>query len=347
MNYAPNPGHTLKTASAADAVLDYLSSEAPVAMRAEWLESFSSRALRADEVALLVRGLRARMLSVDLVANQLRGPLIDVCGTGGDRLGLFNISTTVAFVAAGAGAVVAKHGNRAITSRSGTADVLEKLGVTLELTPQSAAQHLHQRRFAFLFAPSFHPAFRSIGPVRKALAERGVPTIFNILGPMLNPVRPRRQLIGVHNPALAKLVAETCAHFDFAEAWVVCGSGGEGGTMDEVSICGTTQVWEVKGGQVREWQLSPGKAGLSEHPIEALLGGTADENAAELLALLRGEGSAEKKDAVIFNTAAALVVSGMVTDLREGVERARASIMSGGASAVLESVRTPEAETAT
>ncbi len=330
----------LRTEMQAEEILHWLASETPVQTRAEWLHAFSNRKPDAPELVALLGGLRRRMIPVDLTSSRLAGPLLDVCGTGGDRAELFNISTATAFVVAGAGAVVAKHGNRAITSTSGAADTLEALGLSVEQTAAEVARALEQKRFAFLFAPAFHPVFKSIGPVRKQLAEQGIPTVFNLFGPLLNPARPRRQLIGAHHPDQARLIAEVCAHFDYAHVWVVCGEIEEtGGFMDELSLCGATRVWEVRQGTVKEGRLESGEVGLDRFPVAELKGRGPRGNAALVERILRGEDEGPCAGIVLFNSAAALVAAGLVEDLGEGMARARASILSGSAASVLDSVR--------
>jgi len=338
---APFPAdRRLTSFHVAEQLLDWLTGTDPVEERATWLEAFSVRTPAPEELVLLVQALRARMHPVDLQVNRLRGPLIDVCGTGGDRAGLFNISTATAFVTAGAGAVVAKHGNRAVTSTSGTADALEALGIPVEQTPELAARSLEQKRFAFLFAPGFHPAFKMIGPVRKALAEKGVPTVFNIFGPLLNPARPRRQLIGVSDPVKAKVLAEICQQMDYAAVWVVSGEIDEtGGHMDEISICGRTHVFEVKQGQLHEFMIDPLDHGLALAPLSALKGADPKVNAALIEKILAGEAEGPAFEIVVLNSAAALVVAGIVDEIGEGIQRAKTSILSGSAKSVLDSVR--------
>jgi len=338
---APFPAdQPIQHASDADAILLWLTGDVEVSTRADWLRTFSERRPAASELVRLIQALRQRMIPVELHGQRLRGPLIDVCGTGGDRAGLFNISTATAFVAAGAGAVVAKHGNRAITSSSGTADALEALGIAIEQTPEHAADALETKRFAFLFAPAFHPAFKSIGPVRKHLAEQGVPTVFNLFGPLLNPARPRRQLIGVHDPGKAALVAEICAQMDYAKVWVVSGQTTEsGGFIDELSLSGPTRVHQVQQGQVEEFTVDPEKLGFTRTDVNNLKGSEAASNASLIQRILSGEESGPKTDIVILNAAAALLVSGIVEDLEEGVQRARSSILCGSAQSVLDSVR--------
>jgi len=334
---------TLRTDAQAEGILQWLGSEAePIETRAEWLQAFSGRQPGADELIWLLRVLQRKMVSLDLRTPRLSGPLLDVCGTGGDGADLFNISTAVAFVCAGAGAAVAKHGNRAITSASGTADVLEVLGVPLVQDPEAAAAAIEQRRFAFLFAPAFHPAFKAIGPVRRHLALEGVPTIFNLFGPLLNPARPRRQLIGVNRLEHARVVAELCAQMDYLSVLVVNGAIEEtGGRMDEVSLCGVTEGYAIRDGAISDWSFDARDHGFARVAIETLRGRGPEGNARLIETILAGEIAGPAMEMVVLNSAVGLMAAGIADSVVEGVERARTSILSGSALAVLDGARRP------
>jgi anthranilate phosphoribosyltransferase len=270
------------------------------------------------EYAAAASVMRARCLRV-------RAPegAIDIVGTGGDGRGTLNISTAAAFVVAGAGVPVAKHGNRNLSSKSGAADALTELGIDVMVGPEVVERALREVGIGFMMAPMHHPAMRNVAPARTELGTR---TIFNILGPLTNPASVRRQLTGAYSRAVIRPMAETLATLGSDRAWLVHGADG----TDEVSIAGETFVVELDDGVIREFTLHPEAAGLPVHPFEALAGGAPPVNAAALRALLDGAPSAYR-DAVLLNAAAALVVAGKVADLGSGVELARESIDSGAA----------------
>ncbi len=276
-----------------------------------------------EEVSGLVKAMRAKALHIPFA-----GDAMDLCGTGGDGMGTINISTAVSFIVAACGIPVAKHGNRAATSKSGGADVLEQAGLVLEATPEKLAGALREVGICFLFARSIHPAMRFVAPTRRDL---GVRTVFNILGPLTNPVAPRWQLLGVFSPDVAPLMAKALVRVGCERAWLVHGAGG----LDEVSPAGPTQVWAVEEGSVREFQIAPADFGLPQWDLDTIRGGEPAENARILKAILGGrEGPAA--DAVIMNAAAALVVAGAAQDLADGATRARCAVADGRAAAVLE-----------
>lgn len=292
------------------------------------------------EMAAFVMALRLRGETVDEIiggvealrahGSRISAPpgVMDTCGTGGDGLHTRNISTAVAIVLAAAGVPVAKHGNRAVSSACGSADVLEALGVPLEQSEAEAERTLHELGICFLLAPRHHRAMRHVAPVRKAL---GIRTIFNILGPMANPAGARRQLIGVFDPRWLRPMAETLKALGSERAWLVHGSDG----MDELTVTGPSAVVVLEqDGEIREMTVTPEEAGLTRHPASALRGGDARENAEALLALLEGEEGAYR-DIVLLNTAAALVVADRVPDLRAGAALAAEVIDTGRAADLL------------
>jgi anthranilate phosphoribosyltransferase len=283
-----------------------------------------------DEQALFgfAEGLREKAVNVRVD----REPLVDTCGTGGDGLQTFNISTAAALVAAGAGLAVAKHGNRSVSSRSGSADVLEALGVPVAEPPEAVRASIEELGFGFFFAPRYHPAMKHVGPARKAL---GVRTFFNLLGPLANPALVRRQVVGVYDPELLETYARVLLRLGAQRVLVVRGEDG----MDELSLAAPTRICSAEaGGAVRVETVSPEDAGLLRCAPAALRGGDAVENARELEALLGGR-PGPLLDAVLLNAAAAFLVAGLAADLREGVAQARASVASGRAMAVLEGLR--------
>jgi anthranilate phosphoribosyltransferase len=269
-----------------------------------------------------------------MVRLETDGPdrLVDTCGTGGGRVGTLNISTAAAFVVAGAGVPVAKHGNRSYTSRSGSADVLEALGIDIGIAPERAGEVLSSVGLVFLFAPTFHPAMRHLAPVRK---ELGIATIMNLLGPLVNPAGVTRQVIGVADESRAPLVAEALAGLGARHALVLHAAVG----MDEISPAGRTLVWEVAEGRSRKWELDPADYGLECDDLEDLAGGEPAENAARIQELLSGQGNVAVRCAVLLNAAAALYVSGNGWSFEESVDRAASALKSGAGAKVLARLR--------
>jgi anthranilate phosphoribosyltransferase len=280
-----------------------------------------------DEIAGAVEAMRARLRAVP---HGVAG-VIDTCGTGGDGRGTFNISTAAAFVAAAAGAPVAKHGNRAVSSRSGSADVLAALGVTIEVPPEISGRQLESIGIAFLFAPAHHPATRAVVPVRRAL---GVRTIFNLLGPLTNPAAAKRQLVGVYARDRVEPVARVLAALGTEHALVVHGDDG----LDEITTTTTTYVAEVRQGDVATYELTPEAAGVSRTAPSSLAGGSPEANAERLLAVLEGE-SGPLGEIVALNAGAALYVSGIAASISSGVELARTVLASGAAHAKLQALK--------
>jgi len=250
------------------------------------------------------------------------GMVIDTCGTGGDGLGTFNVSTAAAIVAAAIGPAVAKHGNRAASSACGSADVLETLGVAINLGPHAITACLERVGIAFMLAPLYHPATRfAMGPRR----EIGIRTVFNILGPLTNPARVRAQVLGVAEPRLTSLMARVLARLGSRHAFVVCGEDG----IDEISISGPTLVAELYRGEVREYEITPEELGVERAPFELIKGGDAARNAAMITAVLKGEGPRAPRDVVALNAGAALVAAAVAPDLKAGVRAAQAAIDAG------------------
>ncbi len=303
--------------------------EASAVQTAVLLMGLRAKGETADEVAGAVLALRCAMVTVETDNPDL---LVDTCGTGGGQVGTLNISTAAAFVVAGAGVPVAKHGNRSYTSRSGSADVLEALGIDINLPPRAAEGLLRSVGLTFLFAPTYHPAMRHVGSVRK---ELGVPTIMNLLGPLANPAGVTRQVVGVADGTRAELVAETLAGLGTRHALVLHAAVG----MDEISPSGSTLVWEVKGGTVDRWELDPARYGLECGDLDRLAGGEPGENAARMERLFSGEADKVVRCAVLLNAAAALYVSANGWSLEEAVGRSEESLASGAAARVLERLR--------
>lgn len=264
---------------------------------------------------------------------------IDVCGTGGDGLGTFNISTAVSFVIAGAGAKVIKHGNSSVSSKSGSADVLEKLGISIEIAEDKIQEVLNETGMIFLFAPNYHPSMAKIKEIRKAI---GVPTIFNLLGPLVNPVNLDYQVIGVYDENKCETVAKALLKLGIKEAMVVHGESELGG-LDEFSTTGENLIYHIKDGKIKKEYLTPEDVGLKRTEIKELLGSDAEENAQIIMNILNGEKGAKrdiaKRNIVLLNSAAALVVSGIAKDFKEGIKKAEESIDSGKALKVLEKLK--------
>jgi len=277
----------------------------------------------ADEIAGLAEALRALVPPL----HTKRSPLLDTCGTGGDNAGTFNISTTAAIVVAACGVAVAKHGNRAVSSRTGSADVLESLGVGLDLTPIDAARSLDVLGITFLFAPNYHGALRhAVGPRR----DLGIRTVFNVIGPLTNPAGATRQLLGVYSDGLVRLIAEVLKDLGSERAMVVHGHDG----LDELTVFATNHVAELHDGAISEYEIDPAEFGLAHEDRSGVAGGAAAENAARVRAILGGEMGAGR-DIVLLNAAAALKVAGAVEEIGAGIERARAMIDGGHALAKL------------
>jgi anthranilate phosphoribosyltransferase len=306
--------------AAIDAIVDGAASPAQIGAL---LAALAAKGETPDELAGTAAALRAR--AVPVVSE--RRPLLDVCGTGGDGSGSFNISTAAAFVAAGAGALVAKHGNRAMTSRCGSADVLVALGVRIDIPPEIAVRALDEIGLVFLFAQAHHPAMRAVAPARR---EVGFRSIFNLAGPLANPAGAQRQLIGVADEAHLCTVAGALQRLGSERAAVV--HGGDG--LDEVSLT-TTRVVEWTGLEIVDYEIEPAAYGIASAPPSALLGGEPGENARIIVELLEGR-TGPHRDVVVLNAGLALVVAGIAPDLADGVERANASIDSGTAADKLE-----------
>lgn len=315
-------GAVLDAAEAEQAFDIIMSGAADLAQMAAFIMALRVRGERVDEIVGGARVLRAK-------ADKIKAPEghIDTCGTGGDGIGTYNISTASAIVAAAAGAVVAKHGNRSVSSKSGSADVLMSLGANLDMPQAANEASLRDLGFAFMFAPSHHRAMRHVAPARASLQLR---TIFNLLGPLANPAQAKRQILGVFDRKWLRPMAEVLQKLGSEHVWVVHGSDG----LDEVTVTGPTYVAELKDGVITEFEVSPKDVGLNTSHINDLKGGDADVNAQAIRDLLDGKASAYR-DIVLMNTGAALVVAGLAEDLRDGVDKARATIDSGKAKETL------------
>lgn len=312
----------LTTAQAEDAMRAIMGGEATPEQIGTFLLELRAKGETVDEIAACARIMREVSLHVDTPHD-----VVDTCGTGGDRSGSVNVSTMTALAVAGAGVRVAKHGNRSATSKCGSADVLEALGITIDLPPDAVARCIEEAGIGFCFAPRFHPAMRFAGPVRK---ELGVPTVFNLLGPLTNPAGARRQVVGVASPSVGPKLAAALQVLGAESAWVVHGDDG----LDEITTTTTTTVWESD--DVRS--IDPAALGIAPAVLADLAGGEPATNAEICMRVLGGETGAVA-DAVALNASAVLVVAGMAADLGAGLEAARESLASGRAAAALDRLR--------
>jgi anthranilate phosphoribosyltransferase len=311
-------------------------------LKADFLSALAVKGETPGEIAAFVNAFLEHAVDPGLDESQIDAPLIDVCGTGGDKLDLFNVSTTAVFVLAACEVCVVKHGNRGITSKSGGADVLEALGIRIDLPPEEFCECVKRVGAGFLFAQKYHPAFKAVAPVRKMLAERGQRTVFNILGPLLNPVRPAHQLIGVFDADLPPVFADILGRLGRERAWAVHGkvsADADAAGMDEVSILGPTRVSETLAGTASELTLTPGEFGgaviADDFSLEQLRGGDAEENAGILRGMLDGSVQGAKRAMILANVAAALVVANRAANVEEGAAQAAEAIDSGRAIEVL------------
>lgn len=316
-------GDHLTEEQAAAAMTEIMDGAATSAQIAGFVIALRAKGETVDEVVGLVKAMRSFSERIDVA-----GDLLDTCGTGGDRTGTFNVSTAAALVCAGAGAKVAKHGNRAASSLCGSADVLEALGVKIDLQPDGVATCIEEAGIGFCFAPVFHPAMRHAGATRR---ELGVATIFNFLGPLTNPAGATRQALGVADPRMVDIMVETLGRLGSQRVLAFHGAGG----LDELSTAGPSYVVELKDGAIERWTIDPADLGLAPAPIEALAGGSAEKNAEQIRSILAGE-TGPKRDVVALNAAAGLMAAGLSSDIQEGLALAERAIDSGEAMASLE-----------
>ncbi|WKA31723.1 anthranilate phosphoribosyltransferase [Bradyrhizobium roseum] len=315
-------GATLSRDEAASAFDAMMSGEATPSQMGGLLMALRVRGETVDEITGAVSAMRGKMLRVTAPADA-----VDVVGTGGDGSGSVNVSTCAAFIVAGTGVPVAKHGNRALSSRSGAADVLASLGVKIDLTPERVGRCVAEAGIGFMFAPAHHPAMKNVGPTRVELATR---TIFNLLGPLSNPAGVKRQMVGVFSRQWVQPLAQVLKNLGSESVWVVHGSDG----LDEITLTGPSFVASLHNGEITTFEVKPEDAGLTRCGADALKGGDADANAVALQSVLNGKPSAYR-DVALLNAAAALIVAGRAKDLREGVAIGAKSLDSGAAAARL------------
>jgi anthranilate phosphoribosyltransferase len=315
-------GASLSREEAASAFDSMMSGEATPSQMGGLLMALRVRGETVDEITGAVSAMRSKMLRVSAPDNA-----VDIVGTGGDGSGSVNVSTCASFIVAGAGVPVAKHGNRALSSRSGAADVLASLGVKIDLSPDQVGRCVKEAGIGFMFAPAHHPAMKNVGPTRVELATR---TIFNLLGPLSNPAGVKRQMVGVFSRQWVQPLAQVLKNLGAESVWVVHGSDG----LDEVTLTGPTAVAALEGGEIRSFEVTPEEAGLSRVNGDALKGGDPDANARALQNVLNGKPSAYR-DVALMNAAAALIVAGRVKTLKDGVAMAAEALDSGAAAARL------------
>src|SRR6266481_10220130 len=329
-------GHVLKRAEAGAAMEELLSGRVETPEIVRLLEALNRRPIEVQELAGFASVMRRHATRVFAEGEVRPANMVDTCGTGGDGANTFNISTTAAIVAAAAGARVAKHGNRAASSKCGSADVLEVLGVRIDLPFERIGQGIREIGIGFLFAPAAHTATRRAMPARKQL---GVRTIFNLLGPLTNPAKAQAQVLGVFSADVLDVVAETLAELGTDHAFVVHGAG----KLDEISLAGPTIVAEVRDGKLRKYEVTPEQFGKKPAPLDSVRGGSLQDNAAAIRSIFAGvienEEDRARRDIVVINASAALVAAGVVEDFREGAEKAEQAIVSGAAAVKLEALR--------
>jgi len=330
-----NHSQSLTRDEARTVMTEVLSGKCTDAQIAALLVALLLKGETVEEIVGFAEAIRAAAVAVDVSRNSTvdvsgteRDALVDTCGTGGDASGTFNISTATALVVAGAGVRVAKHGNRSVTSRCGSADVMEALGVNINLTTEQLASCLDEVGIAFLFAPSMHSAMKYVQPARRDLRLR---TVFNLLGPLTNPAHASAQGVGVYSHSLVEKLAEALSMLGLKRAFVVHGADG----LDEITITGPTRVAEVRDGQVHTYEVTPEEFGFERAPIEAISGGDATENASYIRGILTGQHSA-RRDVVLLNAAAALVAAEKAHHLRDALPLATQAVDSGTAAAKLE-----------
>ncbi|HEV2331465.1 MAG TPA: anthranilate phosphoribosyltransferase [Verrucomicrobiae bacterium] len=331
-----NAGRSLDDNDVREAVEQLSDENVSTEIKADFLAALGNKGETPGEIAAFARALRDKAVEPPLDVEVRSREILDVVGTGGDRLGTFNISTAAALICAATGVTVAKHGNRAVTSKAGSADVLRALSINIHLTPEQAVRSMRERNFAFFFAPDYHPAFKNIAAARRLCAERGVRTIFNLLGPLLNPARPSAMLMGVPRPELCEPMARVLQALGVRRAMVVCGKVSGIGFLDELSTLGENTIAEFY--QERGFTLSnlaPGQFPFQSALLANLLGGDNIANAKIVRDIFSGADRGAKRDAVLFNAAAALFVAGKTRSLMDGWDLAIETVDSGLAQAKL------------
>ncbi|MEO5720586.1 MAG: anthranilate phosphoribosyltransferase [Chthoniobacterales bacterium] len=332
-------GSDLRAGEIAYAVTLLLSERTDAAQKASFLKALDEKGESPEEIAGFVEQLIDRAIDPGIDPASLSGPMLDVCGTGGTGLEIYNVSTTIMFILAAGGAVVVKHGNRSVTSCCGSADVLEALGVGLDWPPEQLQECVKRLGLGFIYARLYHPAFRALAEMRAQLALEKRRTIFNLLGPLLNPARPGRQLIGVYVPRMTTVFAEVLRQLKRERAWIVHGSAENGAGMDDISTSGVTALAELTEGRVGSAIIDCRWLGIPAGSLDDLRGGDAPENARILTGILSGEVQGAKRDLAVANAAGGFVVAGIARDMGEGIWLAKEQIDNGKALAKLRALQ--------
>ncbi|MBB5038434.1 anthranilate phosphoribosyltransferase [Prosthecobacter dejongeii] len=332
-------GKSLTEAQVREAAAFLVDAEESAETKANLLRALAKKGETPAEIAAFVQEFLRLAVDPGLDRAKLPGPMLDVVGTGGDKLHLFNVSTTAMFILAAGGVCVTKHGNRGVTSKAGGADVLEALGIRIDLPVDRVARGMETNGLGFFFAPLYHPAFKAVGEARKILASEGQRSIFNLLGPLLNPARPDYQLLGVFDPTLTHSFGEILRTLGRKKAWVVHGTTQSGGGMDELSTLGHNHICEVNEGKVTDIALDPSTLGFTPGPLEDLVGGDAAENAAIIEGILSATLKGPKRDIAVLNAAAGFAITGITPDLTEGKTLAESLLDRGAAHAKMVTMR--------
>ncbi|MCB1227082.1 MAG: anthranilate phosphoribosyltransferase [Verrucomicrobiales bacterium] len=322
-----------------DAAAFLLDAEESPEAKAAFLKALAQRGERPEEIAGFVREFLLHAVIPPLDLRRLPGPMLDVVGTGGDKLNLFNVSTTAMFILAGGGVCVTKHGNRGITSKSGGADVLEALGVKIDLPPERTARGIETIGLGFFFAPRYHPAFAAVAPARQLLAAEKQRSMFNLLGPLLNPAQPAHQLIGVFDPSWTVTFGEILRQLGRQSAWIVHGRVSADQGMDELSTLGKNSVTQLRGGVLESFEVDAAALGFAAPRLSDLVGGDAGENAAILEGILDGSVNGPCRDIAVLNAAAGFHITGLAATLEDGVRLALDSLDRGAAHAKMRALR--------
>ncbi len=329
----------LSSAQIAEATALLVDPEVTAAAKAGFLRALAKKGETPAEIAMFVQEFLKLAVDPGIDRARLPGPMLDVVGTGGDQLHLFNVSTTAMFILAAGGVCVTKHGNRGITSKAGGADVLEALGIKIDLPREKVVAGLESTGLGFFFAPLYHPTFKAVAEARKLLAAEGQRSIFNVLGPLLNPGRPDYQLIGVFDPNLTRAFGEILVQLGRKGAWVVHGTAADGQGMDELSTLGVNDVCQLAGGTLSETKIDPRELGFGKAALAELVGGDATENAGILEGVLAGTIKGPKRDIAVLNAAAGFVITGKAPDLATGRDQAEELLSRGAAHARLRAMQ--------
>lgn len=324
-------GANLADAQIADAAAALVDPAIDASVKADFLRALAKKGETPGEIAAFVSEFLRLAVDPQINPAALPGPMLDVVGTGGDKLHLFNVSSTAMFILAAGGVCVTKHGNRGVTSKAGGADVLEALGIKIDLPKEKVVAGIERIGLGFFFAPLYHPAFKAVAEARKQLAAEGQRSIFNLLGPLLNPARPDHQLVGVFDPKLTHVFGEILLKLGRKAAWVVHGSAGADQGMDELSTLGINHTCQLAHGQLSEGKIDPETLGFAKTKLEDLVGGDAAENAIILEGVLAGTIKGAKRDIAVLNAAAGFVITGMAADLAAGKALAEELLLRGAA----------------